>query len=640
MKKIIACIVLPFFLVSCGGADIIEDDIKKDFLLETKSFSEFNNVATLVKTGKLGSSQDISLSSNATGRVGQILVKEGDNVVKGQVLAVLEDTVVNYGINLEKSQNGLERTRINYDSTELTLNKSIVDAELNLEKAKINYEALKQNTEQNIKKAKNDFNNSDYTDLDSESALNLQKLDNTIEKMQLDYDNMLISDVETIEGFLSTLKKDYNSLLILIDDVIEFGDTLLGATELNKDEDDDFEDFLGAKDGSQKNITKSELLSLISYKSGDFSNLSLTNTGNIIEYLDTLTEGYESTKKFLNSIEQTINNSIVSEGSLGTTDISGYITSVNTYQSSLQINYATFIAFDNATKSFLRTYENSQSSSLKQIELTKKDREILLKSLTTGELNAEVGYNNTLINSEDSLLSMEIQVKNATNLLENARDNKNVTLRSLNNAISDASISYRSTLKEYNKLTITSPIDGVIGSVLIDLGQEIATGTPVFTVLNTGDNEVSISFNKKELDFVSAGTEAFLDFEGKTYTGSIYSVATTADSNLKYVSKVTFSDDMNLIGNIVSIKIPVKVNKTLLPINVLKIKDSGVGTLNVLKSDPESGTGALKIAFVEVELGNIYSDQVEILSDIEGSEEIILNYVDNFDPEKFILKVK
>jgi len=79
------------------------------------------------------------------------------------------------------------------------LNKSILDSELNLEKAKINYEALKQNTEQNIKKAKNDFTNSDYTNLDSESALNLQKLDNTIEKMHLDYSNMLISDVETIE---------------------------------------------------------------------------------------------------------------------------------------------------------------------------------------------------------------------------------------------------------------------------------------------------------------------------------------------------------------------------------------------------------------------------------------------------------
>jgi len=225
-------------------------------------------------------------------------------------------------------------------------------------------------------------------------------------------------------------------------------------------------------------------------------------------------------------------------------------------------------------------------------------------------------------------------------LLINAKDNKDVTLRSLNNAINDASISYRSTLKEYNKLTIRSPIDWVIWSVLIDLWQEITSGTPVFSVLNTWNNEVSISFNKKELDFISAGHEVFLNFEWQTYTGSIYSVATTADSNLKYISKVTFPDDMNLIWNIVSIKIPVEVSKTLLPVNSLKMKDSWVGTLNIVKWISSTGTGAYKIWLLDVKLGNIYWDQIEILSDIDDSEKVILNYVDNYDPEKFILKIK
>jgi len=97
---------------------------------------------------------------------------------------------------------------------------------------------------------------------------------------------------------------------------------------------------------------------------------------------------------------------------------------------------------------------------------------------------------------------------------------------------------------------------------------------------------------------------------------------------------------MNLIWNIVSIKIPVEVSKTLLPVNSLKMKDSWVGTLNIVKWISSTGTGAYKIWLLDVKLGNIYWDQIEILSDIDDSEKVILNYVDNYDPEKFILKIK
>jgi len=56
----------------------------------------------------------------------------------------------------------------------------------------------------------------------------------------------------------------------------------------------------------------------------------------------------------------------------------------------------------------------------------------------------------------------------ARNNLKNSQKTKDITLKSLQNAISEAQISYASAQKEYNKLTITSPINGSVSDVFID----------------------------------------------------------------------------------------------------------------------------------------------------------------------------
>jgi multidrug resistance efflux pump len=55
------------------------------------------------------------------------------------------------------------------------------------------------------------------------------------------------------------------------------------------------------------------------------------------------------------------------------------------------------------------------------------------------------------------------------NTLTEAITNRDLTLQSMNAAIVDAEIAYRQTAKEYSKLTITSPISGVVGEIFIDL---------------------------------------------------------------------------------------------------------------------------------------------------------------------------
>ena len=76
MKKYSLLLALLFILLSCGKEEVVEEVEKKDFIVETKSFTGFTMNTFLEKTVKIASSQEISVSSQATGRVGGLYVKE------------------------------------------------------------------------------------------------------------------------------------------------------------------------------------------------------------------------------------------------------------------------------------------------------------------------------------------------------------------------------------------------------------------------------------------------------------------------------------------------------------------------------------------------------------------------------------
>jgi len=208
-----------------------------------------------------------------------------------------------------------------------------------------------------------------------------------------------------------------------------------------------------------------------------------------------------------------------------------------------------------------------------------------------------------------------------------------VTLRSLQNSINEANIWYQSALNEYNKLTIKSPINGIVSDVMIDLWQELSTGANVFSLVNNSENQVDISFTKEELSFIDIQKSVFVEYDWESYTGSIQWISQTADSNLKYPATISIDENVNLIWNIVNVEIPVQVKNPLFPINIVKVLDAWKWEINLLNSENIIETKV-------VATGNIYGKYIEILDDISSDTKIITNYVDNFTEDKFNLKIK
>lgn len=619
--------------------EVVETEVEKQsFFIQTSSYNDLKDWATIKKTGKINSTQDIKLSANAAGRVSYVSVKPGQKVFVGQVLAQLEDNIWSYWINISRASNGVERAQINYDSTKINLDKAVFDAELNLEKLERNLENLEKDSEQTLLQAKDNLNNNQYWNLDSSSALRLQQLDNTIEKAKLDYEIKIRTDQEIVSSYRSSLIKEYNGLLILLDDTIEFSDIILWVTDKNKDKNDDYDRFLWAKDSSQKNTSKQTLREIMSYRGSDiFLDLQselqsqTISEERIIEIIDIINNWYESIKILLNNMESTINNSIQSAGTLWSPEINAFIASINWYQSQLQGSYAWFLAFWSQVKSFLRTYEDNQASILKSIALQEQDRDIQFRNLSSSELNAETSYERTLLSIEDNLKNLQDQIKTAKNNLNNAIQTRSVTLRSLNNSIEEAQISYTSSAREYNKLTITSPINGTISDVLIDAWEEVSQWNMLFDIVSDSTPEIQISFSATERELVEAGQKVFMDIWRDRITGTIYSLSEVADENLNYKSTIIFKWDTRLIWNLVNVEVPIKTSKMLVPINIVSTQWWEIGLVKTLSGSTFSD--------VRVRMWEVFGEYVEIESCAKNCEDlnIITSDVSNFDENKFVI---
>lgn len=593
MKVFLSAFLFLLLLSSCGKEEIVSENGKQDFFVETKLWEDFSGSLTLEKSGVVSSSQDIQLSSQASGRVASVLVKAGDTVKAGQPIALLDDTIGSYGINLQRAANGVERAQINYDSTKLQFEKQIFDTGVNIEKLERNLETARKDADQSIKQATDSLTNSQYENLDSRSALQIEQLDNNIKKVELDFENKKIADRETIEGFKTNLKKDANTLLITLDDIIQFSDEILGVTDINKYKNENIQQFLGVKDLTIKEETKRNLIDLIALRqSTELQNYLTKITAEdlseeeIIEVIDFINGGYEKTKTLLNHLEQTLNSSLESVGILGPQEIAAFVGQINGYQASLQGSYAGFLAFGNQTKSFLRTYKNTQTSIEQTLALQKKDREIQLKSLASGELSATVGLEKTVLGTQNTIADLQDQITLLKNTLDNTKKNYEVSLRSLDNAIREAQIGYASAQKEFAKLNITSPINGTVTKVFVDKGQEIAPSIKIADIISDKTPEIQIAFSSKEKDLIELGQKVYVDVGVERITGTLYSLSEVADANLNYVATIVFESGTNILGSIVNVEIPVKTEKRLLPLQSMKTQGAGKASITFL-----SGTG-------------------------------------------------
>lgn len=593
MFKIFQIILFTLIMTSCSqiltNDDIVEESsnlwiIKEDFFVDIKNFSEFNKDTYLIKSWIISSNQDIVISSQVNGRIKNILKKEWDTVKKWEKIILIEDNIAHYKLNVDSAKNNLDKAKLNYSSNEIKLNKIIDDIEVDIANSQIDNEG-------------------------SSSSLELEKINNSIKKISLDYENMKIWNLEQIEWFKNSFKRDINNFSVFVEDVIDFSDVLLWVTQKNKDKDDIYQNYLWVKNSQQLNKTKTLLKELIIYKENKLKTVQFDFewTSDFNNNVAIISQWYVILDEILVELSEVLDNSITSIWSLSESQISWFKSQVSVFSNILNWNHLGFVSLENALNWFLETYINTELSLLKQIELLEQDKKIFIKWL-------------------------DYKIDRLIATLEEAKLSKKIALKNLNIIITDWLIAYKQAFNQYNKLTITSPIDWFLKQINIDVWQEINLGTPLFSIVSNDNNLVEIWFTQEELKYVKINDLVKIQYNWKTLEGYIYTISQLADKNLKYSSKIKIKNSINLIWNIVSVNIPIKLNYNLIPINIVKIGLNNRWIINIYKN--------WEIFKKEISLWNIYNNKIEVKEIFIYDFDVIMNFTDNFDSDKFNLKIK
>ncbi len=484
------------------------------------------------------------------------------------------------------------------DDTYGTTNNARDEAAIALETAKLSLASTTLSLNQSVASAKIAY---EKAQKDYEAA----KLSGTTDpttgksKAQLDYENFITTQEKTLAGYETTYQSQLQSFQSFLVNVIDTGDNLLGVSDSKQSSNDSFETFLSARDSQKKIIAEQALVKLLPYKTWS-PNSSLS----LIERVTELQRVYLIANEFLASVETVLINSVADSTFFTPTTLATYRSTIDGYQTQYSSISTGLVTYLNAAQTFLATYE--------------KDRLSREKTVKTAEDN-----------SRDTL-------ELAKNSYETAEKTRDVTLKQLNQNISAAAVRLRNAQGNVNRLTITAPVSGVVGKVQVDEGEEVTNGRAIIDIASD-DAECDITVDSATLAQLEVGTEVRVSYRGESLPGKIISISPIADRGLNFSVKVWVNAPVSVYGDFATIDIPMSSVFPTLPLTAVNILAPGQWQVYILKTSAE---GALSVETKNVILWTLWNDRVEITSDLDPLDEIILSDMRNYNALDFVLQKK
>jgi len=327
--KIPLLLLMIFFLSSCNSSDAINKNIEKNTInknLNIKKLWDFWNNTFLEKSWIQKSRETIIINSNVYWTIWKIELNEWDKVSEWEVIVIIKDNIKDYWINIEKSNNTIEKLDLKYKSTELNYEKQINKINNNISKLEVNLINLEKNRDKTLEDIDINIQERNISDINSKSNLELKKINESIDRLNLEFVNQKNTNLEELDTIKNWLSGIFDAFEIWSYDIIYFSDEILWVTKENRHKNDSFDDYIGVKSSILKNEVKNQLKELLKIKE-TLSEIKLETfeEKNIEIYLDRLSTYYNLEKNFLNNLEILISEkSITSKWTLEQTDIDSY----------------------------------------------------------------------------------------------------------------------------------------------------------------------------------------------------------------------------------------------------------------------------------------------------------------------------
>lgn len=180
--------------------------------------------------------------------------------------------------------------------------------------------------------------------------------------------------------------------------------------------------------------------------------------------------------------------------------------------------------------------------------------------------------------------------------------------------------------------TITAPISGIISKRTLDKGSMAVPGMPLFTIVDMDKVKAVVSVTEANLGKISLGKKALVSVEAfpEQIAGEITLISPTFRTMSRTaVVEITIDNKSHKLkpGMFARVTVPVVTHENALLVRrsaVLEDKVSGGKFLFVVEQD----VGKKR----EVEIGIVKSDMVEILSQVQPGEKVVVsgqNYIED-----------
>jgi RND family efflux transporter MFP subunit len=181
--------------------------------------------------------------------------------------------------------------------------------------------------------------------------------------------------------------------------------------------------------------------------------------------------------------------------------------------------------------------------------------------------------------------------------------------------------------KRLSDCQLRAPITGSIGMRQIEVGDTIAPGVPVFSILDLNPVKVRVGIPEDEVGKVREGDRAVVSIpslDGQQFEGRIEAIAASSDpASRTYVSKIVVANptlllragmisDARLVGD-------AQVNAITIPGSAIVRDERGAMQVYVL------APGQNRVYGRRVDVGAMIGSEVEIRSGLTGNEQVVVD---------------
>ena len=232
--------------------------------------------------------------------------------------------------------------------------------------------------------------------------------------------------------------------------------------------------------------------------------------------------------------------------------------------------------------------------------------------------------------------AIEVDVTQAKNNLQNAIiDNQRyenafktggVTKQQVDNSrlqLKNAQASVRAQGVRVNDTSVRAGISGTINKRMVEPGAVVATGTALFEIVNINSLKLSVLVDESQVGRIQIGQEVAINVNvlpDEKFGGRISFIAPKSDASLNFPVEIEVSNNGRLKAGMYATAL-FKTNNGAETQNMLTIPAeafvNGVSSGQVFIVN----NGVAKL--IKVQTGKVYGDKVQIISGLNGGEQVI-----------------